>query len=73
MRCLIIGHYDSFSWDLADDVAQTFGCTPLVVRNDKSCWREIRSLDAFGCILVSGAGVGDPPERLRGSPAEQVR
>ncbi|MBL9043162.1 MAG: aminodeoxychorismate synthase component I [Myxococcales bacterium] len=53
MRCLIIDNYDSFTWNLADYVAQTFGSQPLVVRNDQYTWREITDLDSFGCILVS--------------------
>lgn len=53
MRCLIIDNYDSFTWNLADYVAQTFGSQPLVVRNDEYTWDEIRALDSFGCILVS--------------------
>jgi para-aminobenzoate synthetase len=57
MRCLIIDNYDSFTWNLADYVAQVFGTEPLVVRNDQYTWREITSLESFECILVS-AGPG---------------
>ncbi|OJH34842.1 aminodeoxychorismate synthase component I [Cystobacter ferrugineus] len=53
MRCLIIDNYDSFTWNLADYVAQTFGSEPLVVRNDQHTWQEIKALGSFGCILVS--------------------
>ena len=53
MRCLIIDNYDSFTWNLADYVAQVFGTEPLVVRNDQYTWREITSLESFGCILIS--------------------
>ena len=53
MRCLIIDNYDSFTWNLADYVAQVFGTEPLVVRNDQYTWREITSHESFGCILIS--------------------
>src|SRR5215475_9870064 len=53
MRCLIIDNYDSFTWNLADYVAQTFGGPPLVVRNDQYTWSEIRALGSFECIIVS--------------------
>ncbi|HXW48508.1 MAG TPA: chorismate-binding protein, partial [Xanthobacteraceae bacterium] len=53
MRCLIIDNYDSFTWNLADYVARVFGTEPLVVRNDQYTWREIISLESFGCVLIS--------------------
>jgi para-aminobenzoate synthetase len=59
MRCLIIDNYDSFTWNLADYVAQVFECPPLVVRNDQHSWRETLELDSFGCIIVS-PGPGTP-------------
>lgn len=53
MRCLIIDNYDSFTWNLADFVAQTFGHEPVVVRNDQYSWQEISQLDRFDSIIVS--------------------
>ncbi|MBI3776933.1 MAG: aminodeoxychorismate synthase component I [Gammaproteobacteria bacterium] len=53
MRCLIIDNYDSFTWNLADYVAQIFGTEPLVVRNDQHCWEEIKEYGAFGSIIIS--------------------
>ena len=53
MRCLIIDNYDSFTWNLADYVAQTFDSEPMVIRNDQYTWREILALDTFGCIVIS--------------------
>lgn len=62
MRCLIIDNYDSFTWNLADYVAQLFGNEPLVVRNDQYTWREIVALEPFGCIIVSpGPGTVSNP------------
>jgi len=53
MRCLIIDNYDSFTWNLADYVAQVFGSEPLVIRNDQYTWREILARESFGCIVIS--------------------
>jgi len=62
MRCLIIDNYDSFTWNLADYVAQLFGNEPLVVRNDLYTWREIIALKSFGCIIISpGPGTVSNP------------
>ena len=63
MRCLIIDNYDSFTWNLADYVAQTFGAEPLVVRNDEYSWQEIQGLGRFDAIVVSpGPGSVTNPE-----------
>ncbi|RYZ03281.1 MAG: aminodeoxychorismate synthase component I [Myxococcales bacterium] len=62
MRCLIIDNYDSFTWNLADYVSQSFGTPPVVVRNDEYTWRGLLALDQFGCIIVSpGPGSVDNP------------
>lgn len=53
MRCLIIDNYDSFTWNIADYVAQTFGVFPWVVRNDKYTWQELKDSKEFCAIIVS--------------------
>ncbi|MCX4030111.1 aminodeoxychorismate synthase component I [Endozoicomonas sp. SM1973] len=53
MRCLIIDNYDSFTWNLADYVAQIYGNEPLVIHNDQYTWDEIQQLGEFGSIIVS--------------------
>ena len=53
MRCLIIDNYDSFTWNLADYVAQTFGVEPLIVRNDEGTWAQVRARGPFDAIVVS--------------------
>ncbi|WP_052687856.1 aminodeoxychorismate synthase component I [Xanthomonas albilineans] len=53
MRCLIINNYDSFTWNLADYVAQIFGEDPLVVRNDEYSWHELKDRGGFSSIIVS--------------------
>lgn len=62
MRCLIIDNYDSFTWNLADYVAQSFGTSPVVVRNDECTWDDLLSMGPFGCVIVSpGPGSVDNP------------
>jgi para-aminobenzoate synthetase len=53
MRCLIIDNYDSFTWNLADYVAQSFSTQPLVVRNDEYTWQGLLAMGQFECIIVS--------------------
>ncbi|WP_437677698.1 aminodeoxychorismate synthase component I [Sorangium sp. So ce131] len=68
MRCLIIDNYDSFTWNLADYVAQVFGSAPLVIRNDQYTWSQITDLHSFGCIIVSpGPGSVTNPEDFNAS------
>jgi para-aminobenzoate synthetase len=53
VRCLIIDNYDSFTWNLAEYVAQAFGSEPVVVRNDRYTWCELTAHESFGCIVIS--------------------
>jgi para-aminobenzoate synthetase len=53
VRCLIIDNYDSFTWNLADYVAQAFGSDPVVVRNDRYTWGELTAHESFDCIVIS--------------------
>ncbi|HET7863027.1 MAG TPA: aminodeoxychorismate synthase component I [Burkholderiaceae bacterium] len=53
MRCLVVDNYDSFTWNLADYVAQTFGAEPLVVRNDEGTWEQVLARGPFEAIVVS--------------------
>ena len=52
-RLLLIDNYDSFTWNLADYVAQTFGVEPLIVRNDEGTWAQVRARGPFDAIVVS--------------------
>ena len=53
MRCLIIDNYDSFTWNLADYIAQAFGSEPVVVRNDRYTWGGLTAHESFDCIVIS--------------------
>jgi para-aminobenzoate synthetase len=65
LRCLIIDNYDSFTWNLADQVSRVFGDEPMVVRNDRSTWRELTARFPFDCVIVSpGPGSAAHPGDL---------
>jgi para-aminobenzoate synthetase len=53
MRCLLIDNYDSFTYNLADYIGESFGEPPLVVFNDQYSWKEITESLAFDCIVIS--------------------
>ena len=53
MRCLLIDNYDSFTYNLADYIGETFGEMPTVVRNDQYSWDEISQTMDYDCIVVS--------------------
>ncbi|WP_026421893.1 aminodeoxychorismate synthase component I [Actinokineospora inagensis] len=58
MRTLLIDNYDSFTYNLAHDVARATGRWPTVVRNDDPDWRPAE-LDRFDHVIVS-PGPGTP-------------
>ncbi|GAA2991628.1 aminodeoxychorismate synthase component I [Actinokineospora diospyrosa] len=58
MRTLLIDNYDSFTYNLAHDVARATGSWPTVVRNDDQDWRP-SELDRFDHVIVS-PGPGTP-------------
>ncbi|ESP93516.1 aminodeoxychorismate synthase component I [Pseudoalteromonas luteoviolacea] len=53
MHCLLIDNYDSFTYNLADYIGETFGEMPTVIRNDQYSWDEVSQSMDFDCIVVS--------------------
>ena len=53
MRCLLIDNYDSFTWNLADQIGRAFGDAPRVVHNDDYDWDELQADRRYDCIVIS--------------------
>lgn len=58
MKTLIIDNYDSFTYNLADLIADINQCAPRVVKNDAATWGEI-AREPFDNIVIS-PGPGRP-------------
>jgi para-aminobenzoate synthetase len=58
MQTLIIDNYDSFTYNLADLIADINQCAPRVVKNDAATWDEI-AREPFDNIVIS-PGPGRP-------------
>jgi para-aminobenzoate synthetase len=56
MKTLIIDNYDSFTFNLFQQIAMVAGEEPLVVANDQITLAEIRSLDLDAVVLSPGPG-----------------
>ena len=53
MRCLLIDNYDSFTWNLADQIGRAFGEAPRVLRNDACAWDALDADRRYDCIVIS--------------------
>jgi para-aminobenzoate synthetase len=53
MRTLVIDNYDSFTWNLAQYIAEVNGEEPRVIRNDEYSWEELQQLGPFDSIVIS--------------------
>ncbi len=58
MRTLIIDNYDSYTFNLYQMIAEVNGELPLVIRNDRLNWDEVKEI-AFDNIVIS-PGPGSP-------------
>ena len=58
MKTLIIDNYDSFTYNLADLIADINQCAPLVVMNDAATW-DVIAKESFDNIVIS-PGPGRP-------------
>lgn len=60
IRTLLIDHRDSFTQNLAHDLATVFGTAPTIVEHDDP-YLELSMLQNFDCVVLS-PGPGDPAE-----------
>jgi para-aminobenzoate synthetase len=61
MRTLLIDNYDSYTYNLYQLMAQVYGTTPVVVRNDDPGWDAL-DLSSFDGAVIS-PGPGHPASR----------
>jgi anthranilate synthase/aminodeoxychorismate synthase-like glutamine amidotransferase len=54
-RILVIDNYDSFTYNLVQELAEV-GASPEVVRNDAWTLDEVRAFDADGIVISPGPG-----------------
>ncbi|MBL6734955.1 MAG: aminodeoxychorismate/anthranilate synthase component II, partial [Shewanellaceae bacterium] len=77
MRCLVIDHEDSFTWNLVEYITQISGSAPIVVPHHQHTWAEIEALYVFDAIVLSpGPGTVTNPQDWqvsRAALAQQAR
>ncbi|MEH6582162.1 MAG: aminodeoxychorismate synthase component I [Halioglobus sp.] len=56
MKTLLIDNYDSFTFNLFQIIAEVNRIPPIVVRNDRASWDEIKHLDFDNIVVSPGPG-----------------
>ena len=62
MNLLLIDNYDSFTYNLFQQIAAVHGKAPIVMANDEICLEDITRLDVSAVVFSPGPG---RPEQLR--------
>ena len=58
MRTLLIDNYDSYTYNLYQSLAEVYGISPVVIRNDAPAWSQL-NLSGFDAAVIS-PGPGHP-------------
>jgi para-aminobenzoate synthetase len=61
VRTLLLDNYDSFTFNLFQELAEVNGVEPVVVRNDASTWEALRELDFDNVVVSPGPGRPERP------------
>jgi para-aminobenzoate synthetase len=65
VRTLLVDNHDSYTYNLAQQLAVVNGIEPTVVTNDEISWREINALDIHNVVISPGPGRPERPEDFR--------
>jgi len=56
VRTLLIDNYDSYTYNLYQQLWALNGCEPVVVRNDECSWAELAELGVHNAVISPGPG-----------------